>query len=165
MSSGLLRAKAVTAGRWAARLAVSAVLAATLACKPDAPGPELVPLAAADTACTSVPQDGARLRAGVARLVTIRTADASRGLAVGLDSLNRPRMFDAMKFRRDPGVLHTQMLTIGVDSEGKFSHPIRTFMTRDMKTGTGDSKTVIASTADTIRARELMAEVIRRCVR
>jgi hypothetical protein len=140
-------------------------LVAAAACKPAEAGPELGVLSVADTACTSTPQEGARLRSGVARLVTLRTTDAGRGLAVGLDSSNRPRMFDAMKFGRDPGVMHTQMLTVMVDIDGRITQATRTFMTRDLKTGTGDSKTVTASPADTARARELMAEVIRRCVR
>jgi len=141
-----------------------AVLTAA-ACKPATAGPELGPLSAADTTCTSIPQTGARLRSGVARLVTLRTTDAGRGLAIGLDSSNRLRLFDAMKVGRDPGVMQTQMLTVMVDVNGRIIQATRTFMTRDMATGTGDSRTVKASTSDTTRARELMAEVIRRCVR
>jgi len=58
-----------------------------------------------------------------------------------------------------------QMVNAMSGFDGTMSQATRTFMTRDIATGTGDSNTLRLSDADTTRVRALAGELLKRCVR
>jgi len=173
-----------------ARAAIICSLAG-VSCTAPAVADDLGPLSAADTTCREVIQDSARASHGVVRLLMLGTPSPSqRNVAVGVDSLNRPRMLVAMMApqtgvtiktrvsgssfdsagrlplaaRQVGGTFKMQIVSVSYDTSGQMSLPIRTFTTRDAKSGTGDSKSVALSESDTARARNLTREAMRRCV-
>jgi hypothetical protein len=89
----------------------------------------------------------------------------SRFVSVGVDSLNRARVFSAMVSQKAGTTMKLQMVSASYDSNARMSLALRTFTTRELPSGTGDSKSVRLSDADTSRVRSLTAEVLRRCIR
>jgi FlaG/FlaF family flagellin (archaellin) len=147
------------------RVAIVACLA-TAACAAPVTADDLVALPASDTTCREIRQDSARASRGLARILMIERLPASmRFVSVGVDSSNHARVFSAMQSRKSGTTMKIQMVGASFDATGRMSQAVRTFMTREMPSGTGDSKSVALSDADTARVRSLTAEVLRRCIR
>jgi len=147
------------------RVAIVACLA-TSACAAPVTADDLLALPASDTTCREIRQDSARASRGFVRMIAIEaTRPASRSVVVAVDSSNHPRFFSSMVNRRAGTTMKMQSASAAYDATGRMSQAVRTFTTRDMTSGTGDSKSVALSDADTARVRSLTAEVLRRCIR
>ena len=148
------------------RAAVLACLA-TAACAVPVTADDLSALSASDsTTCREIRQDSARASRGISRMIAIEaTRPASRSVVVAVDSLNHPRFFSSMVNRKAGTTMKMQSASATYDATGRMSQAVRTFTTRDITSGTGDSKSVALSDADTARVRSLTAEVLRRCIR
>ena len=119
-----------------------------------------------NTTCREVWQDSARASRGIARMIAIEaTRPGSRFVGVAVDSSNHPRFFTSMVNRKAGTTMKMQSASASYDATGRMSQAVRTFTTRDITSGTGDSKSVALSDADTARVRSLTAEVLRRCIR
>jgi hypothetical protein len=90
---------------------------------------------------------------------------APRSVGVGVDSSNHPRFVTSIVNRKAGTTMKMQSASALYDATGRMSQAVRTFTTRDITSGTGDSKSVALSDADTARVRSLTAEVLRRCIR
>ena len=117
-----------------------------------------------DTPCSIVVQDSMRAKRGLARMLMIHTGYMTRFLTVGVDSTNRPRLFSILVSHGDRHTVTTRMVMAWYGEDGRMSRATRTLTTQDVPSGTGDSKSVRLSDADTGRVRELTAEVLRRCL-
>jgi hypothetical protein len=138
----------------------------SLACGTGVAVDDLSDLSPADTTCRELPLQTSARRLGVVRSFAImRQSAAMRSVAVGVDSLDRPRMFYTMTSTKRGAKMEMQIVNVVFDSSGRMSMPVRTFMTRDIATGTGESKSVPLSAVDTRRVRALTTEVLHRCVR
>jgi len=140
---------------------------ATWACAAPVTADDLSALSASDsTTCREIRQDSARASRGIARLIMIEVPrPAPRSVGVAVDSLNHPRFFSSMVNRKAGTTMKMQSASATYDATGRMSQAVRTFTTRDITSGTGDSKSVALSDADTARVRSLTAEVLRRCIR
>jgi hypothetical protein len=96
-------------------------------------------------------------------MLTLQTHQASRTVTLGLDSANHPRMFGAVVSHAEGRTMKMQMVSVAFGTDGRMTQAVRTFMTRRVTSGTGDSKTVALSDADTARVRALTAQVLQRC--
>jgi len=148
------------------RVAIVACLA-TSACAAPVTADDLVALSASDnTTCREIRQDSATASRGISRMIRIEvTRPASRSVMVAVDSSNHPRFFSSMVNRRAGTTMKMQSASAAYDATGRMSQAVRTFTTRVITSGTGDSKSVALSDADTARVRSLTAEVLRRCIR
>jgi len=148
------------------RVAIVACLA-TSACAAPVTADDLVALSASDnTTCREIRQDSATASRGISRTIRIEvTRPASRSVFVAVDSSNHPRFFSSMVNRRAGTTMKMQSASAAYDATGRMLQAVRTFTTRDITSGTGDSKSVALSDADTARVRSLTAEVLRRCIR
>jgi hypothetical protein len=148
------------------RVAVLACLA-TAACAAPVAADDLSALSASDsTTCREIRQDSARASRGISRMIMIEaTRPALRSVGAAVDSLNHPRFFTSIVNRRAGTTMKMQSVSAAFDATGRMSQAVRTFTTREMPSGTGDSKSVALSDADTARVRSLTAEVLRRCIR
>ena len=136
------------------------------ACASPVVADDLAALSASDTTCQEIRQDSARASRGFARMLMIEMpAPMSRFVSVGVDSLNHARVFSAMINQKAGTAMKMQMVSASYDANGRMLLATRTFMTRQIASGTGDSKSVALSGADTARVRTLTAEVLRRCIR
>ncbi len=146
-------------------LAVCFAALATISCSSAAVADDLGSLAASDTTCREVIQDSSRASRGFVRMLVLgNSLSTSRHVAISVDSFNRPRMFTAVANKTVGTTMKVQMVAAAFEPDGRMSIPTRTFMTRDSKMGTGDSKSVALSSLDTGRVRKLTLEVMRRCV-
>ena len=148
------------------RVAVLACLA-TAACAAPVAADDLSALSASDsTTCREIRQDSARASRGISRMIMIEaTRPALRSVGAAVDSLNHPRFFTSIVNRRAGTTMKMQSVSAAFDATGRMSQAVRTFTTRDITSGTGDSKSVALSDAATARVRSLTAEVLRRCIR
>ena len=88
-----------------------------------------------------------------------------RYLTVGVDSANRARVFSTLITHIQRPTMTMQSTTALYGKDGRMSQTTRTLTTRDITSGTGDSKSVQLSDKDTARVRALTAEVLRHCLR
>ena len=148
------------------RVAIIACLAAS-ACAAPVTADDLVALSASDsTTCREVWQDSARASRGIARMIAIEaTRPGSRFVGVAVDSSNHPRFFTSMVNRKAGTTMKMQSASASYDATGRMSQAVRTFTTRDITSGTGDSKSVALSDSDPALVTSLTAEVLRRCIR
>ena len=106
-----------------------------------------------------------RAKRGVVRLLMTHSGDATRLLTVGVDSTNRPRMFSTLVSHIAHLTMTMRMVMALYGEDGRMSQATRTLTTRDVPSGTGDSKSVRLSDADATRVRTLTGEVLRQCLR
>ena len=98
-------------------------------------------------------------------MLMIHSGNAPRSVTVGVDSVNRPRLFSTMITHIQRPTMTMQNTTALYGQDGRMSQTTRTLTTRDVISGTGNSKSVRLSDKDTALVRALTAEVLRTCLR
>ncbi len=127
--------------------------------------PVLDPVAVS-ASCTWTAADATLARRGIARIGRVQTGEPlglSRLIAVYLNSTRGLQRMQTMTLHLDGTTTTEEGATAEFGPSGKVSRGSRQFITRDVKDGTGQSRTIHLLATDSVRLRSLAETVMKLC--